>query len=349
MKWKKFRIETLTECEDLIISALYDLGFDGAQIEDKVPLTAAEKERMFVDIPLLPEADDGKAALSFYVPMTQEGFLDYIPPSEAETLYSPSEKVDSAMVKRIIEQELKEISQYADIGSGKITIEETEDIDWINNWKQYFHSFEVGDFYIVPTWEEIPVHKENQKILRIDPGTAFGTGMHETTQLCIRELSRHTRAGMQLLDIGTGSGILGIAAILLGVSHVEATDLDECVLDAVKQNLTENAIEKGAFTLHLGNIATDATLRETLRSRGSQGEGYDLITANILAEVLVGITPWIPKLLKRGGHYITSGILQEKEEIVCSAIRQAGMDVVGIERLGEWVCISAMLSADGSK
>jgi ribosomal protein L11 methyltransferase len=330
MKWKKWKIESTVECEDIIISALADLGFDGAQIEDKVPLTAAEKERMFVDIPLQPEEDDGKAVLSFYIPLDEKGRLIW---NETET--------EESVITEAILAELEEIRRYEEVGSGVVTVEETEDIDWINNWKQYFHAFQIGDLQVVPTWEAEEKSKTG-KVLRIDPGMAFGTGAHETTQLCIKGLQTYLKPGMKLLDIGTGSGILGIVALLYGADSVTGTDLDECVIEAVAQNCLENEINEDTFHLHMGNVITDAALRESLGQ-----ECYDIVTANILAEVLVMLTPWIPAFLKEGGIYITSGILAQKEELVIKAMKDAGLEVIGVSRQGEWVCVMGMKKAKG--
>jgi ribosomal protein L11 methyltransferase len=322
MKWKKWIIETTVDSEDIIISTLDDLGFEGAQIEDKIPLTAAEKERMFVDIPLQPEENDGSAVLSFYIPIEEDG-----------TLIWNGEKTDESVITAEIRKALEEISAYTDIGTGLITVEETEDIDWVNNWKQYFHSFRIGDLLLVPTWEEAET-TEGEKVLRIDPGMAFGTGAHETTRLCIQALQTYLIPGMKVLDIGTGSGILGIVSLLYGASQVNGTDWDECVEEAVAQNCRDNAITEDRFSLHMGNIITEETLCTELGQHC-----YNIVTANILAEVLVQLTPWIPNFLTEGGIYITSGIQEGKENIVADAMRKAGLEVLATDKLGEWVCV----------
>lgn len=232
MKWKKFKIKTVTEAEDIIISTLYDIGLEGAQIEDKVPLTAAEKEQMFVDI--LPDGpeDDGIAWLSFFVEETEDGRLQV-----------NGEDTDEKAVMASARKELEELRAFCDIGEGSIEVEETEDIDWINNWKQYFHQFYIDDLLVIPSWETVEEEDQGKMVLHIDPGTAFGTGMHETTQLCIRQLKKYVTPDTVLLDVGTGSGILGILALMFGAQRVVGTDLDICAVEAVRENLESNHID----------------------------------------------------------------------------------------------------------
>ena len=285
MKWMKFRIKTVTEAEDIIISTLYDIGLEGAQIEDKIPLTALEKEQMFVDI--LPDGpeDDGIAYLSFFVEEKEDGSL--------EVGGMPTDK-DAILAQ--IEQELEELRFFMEIGEGSVTVTETEDIDWINNWKQYFHQFTIGDLLVIPSWEEVQPEDQDKKILHIDPGTAFGTGMHETTQLCIRQLWKYITPQTKLLDVGTGSGILSIVALMYGAKEAKGTDLDPCAVDAVRENKEANGIPEDQFTLTIGNIITDRAVQDEMGY-----ECYDIVVANILADVLVPLTPVIVHHLKKGG------------------------------------------------
>lgn len=316
MKWTKIQIKTITNAEDIIISSLYDLGLEGAQIEDKVPLTALEKEQMFVDIPLQTEEDDGIAYLSFFV---EEG-----------------SGVNVAELIEQIREELDSLKEFMDIGEGTISLSETEDLDWINNWKKYFHQFMIDDILVVPSWEEVREEDAGRMILHIDPGTAFGTGMHETTQLCIRQLRKFITPQTLLLDVGTGSGILSILALKFGAKQAVGTDLDPCAVEAVKENKEANGIRPKAFTMMIGNLITDKEIQDRV------GYGcYDIVVANILADVLVPLTPVIINQLKPGGIYITSGIIDDKEETVAEAIKLAGMEIVEITRQGEWVSITA--------
>lgn len=325
MKWKKFRVKTVTAAEDIIVSALCDIGLEGAQIEDHIPLTAWEKEQMFVDI--LPEgpADDGIAYLSFFVEEQEDGSL---------LVQDKSTDTDTLLAQ--IRTELDGVRRFMDIGEGSVAVDETEDIDWINNWKQYFHQFVIDDLLVIPSWETVKPEDRNKKILHIDPGTAFGTGMHETTQLCIRQIKKHLTETTQMLDVGTGSGILGIIALMYGAAHIVGTDLDPCTVPAVAENLAANGIDASRFDLILGNIITDAAIRQQVGY-----DCYDIVTANILADVLVPLTPVILPHLKKGGIYITSGIIAEKEQTVRDAVEAAGLTILEVTHQGEWVSVTA--------
>ncbi len=330
MKWIKFEIKTITGAEDIIISSLYDIGLEGAQIEDKVPLTAKEKEQMFVDI--LPEyqQDDGIATLIFYVE-EQDG-----------RLIAGEEETDIPALVAKIKAELASLKSYMDIGEGSVAVSETEDRDWINNWKQYFHRFTIDDVLVVPSWEEAEAEDAGKIILHMDPGTAFGTGMHETTQLCIRQLRKFVTKDTSLLDVGCGSGILSILALRFGAARAVGTDIDPGAEEAVKENSRNNAILPEQFKMIQGNIITDENIQKILGH-----ESFDLAVANILADVLVLLTPVIVRHLKKGGIYITSGIIGNADgtsparDAVVKAVVEAGMTVMETTRQGEWLSITA--------
>ncbi|MCR5754341.1 MAG: 50S ribosomal protein L11 methyltransferase [Acetatifactor sp.] len=325
MKWVKFKVKTITEAEDIIISTLYDIGLEGAQIEDKVPLTALEKEQMFVDI--LPDGpdDDGIAYLSFFVEEKEDGSLEV-----------QGQPTDKESILAQVKQELEDLRMFMDIGEGTVTVDETEDIDWINNWKQYFHQFYIDDILVIPSWEDVKPEDDDKMVLHIDPGTAFGTGMHETTQLCIRQLRKHITKDTELLDVGTGSGILAILSLMFGAKHAVGTDLDICAVDAVAQNCETNGIDSKRFEMMIGNIITDKAVQDKVGY-----ECYDIVVANILADVLVPLTPVIVNQLKKGGIYITSGIIDDKEQTVVDAVRAAGLEVLEVTYQGEWVSVTA--------
>ena len=314
MKWNRFTIKTKTEAEDVIISALDDVGVEGVEIQDKQPLTETDKEQMFVDI--MPEgpSDDGIAYLNFYL----------------------EEDADVEEVLDRVKGALEEVKSNMDIGEGTITRSETEDKDWINNWKEFFHQFYVDDILIVPSWEEVKEEDKDKMILHIDPGTAFGTGMHETTQLVIRQLKKFVTKDTVMLDVGTGSGILGIVALKLGAAHVVGTDLDPCAIPAVADNKEANGIKDETFDMLIGNIIDDKEVQDTVGY-----EKYDVVTANILADVLVPLTPVIVNQMKKGAYYITSGILDVKEDVVVQAVKEAGLSLVEVTHQGEWVSVTA--------
>lgn len=325
MKWKKFRIKTKTEAEDIIISTLYDIGLEGAQIEDNVPLTPLEKEQMFVDILPQMQEDDGIAYLSFFVEETEDG-----------ELLMNGEITKEEEILNAVKTELDGLRDFMDIGEGSIAIDETEDIDWINNWKQYFKQFYVDDILIIPSWEEVKEEDKDRMIIHIDPGTAFGTGMHETTQLCIRQLKKFVKEDTELLDVGTGSGILSIVALKLGAKHAVGTDLDPCAVPAVEENKEVNEIPTQDFDMIIGNIIDDKEVQDKVGY-----EKYDIVVANILADVLVPLTPVIVNQMKKGGIYITSGIIDNKEETVVEAVKAAGLEVLEVTYQGEWVSVTA--------
>ncbi|MCD7957578.1 MAG: 50S ribosomal protein L11 methyltransferase [Lachnospiraceae bacterium] len=314
MRWNKFTIKTRTEAEDIIIATLAEIGIEGVEIEDKVPLSEEDKKQMFVDI--LPDGpqDDGIAYLSFYL----------------------EEDADNETILANVRQELEELRMFLDIGECTIAASQTEDKDWINNWKEYFHQFYVDDILIIPSWEQVKEEDRDKMIIHIDPGTAFGTGMHETTQLCLRQIKKYVTDQTELLDVGTGSGILSIAALKLGAKHALGTDLDPCAISAVRENQEANAIPDGAMHVLLGNIIDDPKVQDAVGY-----EKYDIVVANILAEVLLPLTPIVVNHLKHGGVYITSGIIDEKENVVVEAVKAAGLEVIEVTRQNDWVSVTA--------
>ena len=320
MRWNKYTLTTTAEAEDMISSMMMEAGIEGIEIEDKVPLSESDKSQMFVDI--LPEgpADDGVARISFYLEPDQ----------------------DNAAILAAVEEGLEEIRSWGvDVGTGTIEASQTEDKDWINNWKQYFHQFYVDDILIKPSWEEVKPEDREKLLIQIDPGTAFGTGMHETTQLCIRQIKKYVKPDTVLLDVGTGSGILSIAALKLGAKFACGTDLDPCAITAVKENMEVNGVEEDKYTVMLGNIIDDKAVQEAVGY-----EKYDMVVANIPAEVLVPLTPVILAQMKPGALYITSGIIDDKEETVVKAVKAAGLEVLEVNHQGEWVSVTARKRQD---
>ena len=318
MKWKQFRLKTTTQAEDILSSMLADLGIEGVQIEDKIPLTEQDKEQMFVDIlPDIPD-DDGTAYLTFYL----------------------DEEEDVAPVLMNVRKELEDMRAFLDVGECTIEESETEDVDWVNNWKQYFHQFYIDDILVIPSWENVKPEDSDKMVIHIDPGTAFGTGMHETTQLCIRALKKYVTSETEILDVGCGSGILGMLALKFGAKHSLGTDLDPCAIDATHENMEVNGIRKDQYEVMIGNIIDDKAVQDAVGY-----EKYDIVAANILADVLVPLTPVIIHQMKPGAVYITSGIIEDKENVVVEAVKAAGLEVLEVNHQGEWVSVVARKNA----
>ena len=297
---------------------LADLGIEGVQIEDKIPLTEQDKEQMFVDIlPDIPD-DDGTAYLTFYL----------------------DEEEDVAPVLMNVRKELEDMRAFLDVGECTIEESETEDVDWVNNWKQYFHQFYIDDILVIPSWENVKPEDSDKMVIHIDPGTAFGTGMHETTQLCIRALKKYVTSETEILDVGCGSGILGMLALKFGAKHSLGTDLDPCAIDATHENMEVNGIRKDQYEVMIGNIIDDTAVQDAVGY-----EKYDIVAANILADVLVPLTPVIIHQMKPGAVYITSGIIEDKEQVVVEAVKAAGLEVLEVNHQGEWVSVVARKNA----
>ena len=315
MKWKKFTLKTTTQAVDLVSSMFDEIGIEGIEIEDNIPLTAEETKGMFIDIlPELPP-DEGVAFVSFYL----------------------DDSHDIAGILKSVDEGLDDLSMFTDLGERTITESETEDKDWINNWKQYFKPFTVDDILIKPTWEEIPEEHKDKLLIQIDPGTAFGTGQHETTQLCIRQLRKYVTPETVLLDVGTGSGILGITALKLGAKAVFGTDLDENPITAVGENLEANGIDSEKFAVLQGNIIDDKDVQDA-----AGYEKYDVVVANILADVIILLQREVPVHLKKGGIFITSGIINMKEEAVRAAFAaNDAFEVIEVTYQGEWLSVTA--------
>lgn len=317
MKWKKYTIQTTTEAEDYISAMLAELGAGGVEIENKVPLTKADQADMFIDFLPETEPDDGISFVSFYLESDadSEGFLHEVT------------------------QELASLRELINLGEGSITESVTEDVDWINNWKTYFHSFYIGDLLIKPTWEALKEEDKGKCVIEIDPGISFGTGKHETTQLCIRQLQKYIQkeSGQTILDVGFGSGILTVAALKLGAASAVGTDIDENCMQSAMENMKVNRLSEELAKFYIGNLTCDSALQETIGA-----ERFDIAVANILADVIIPMAPVIVRHLKTGGRFLTSGIIDFKENEVREAIEAAGMKIDEINRQGEWVSITAI-------
>jgi ribosomal protein L11 methyltransferase len=317
MKWTKFTLETTTDAVDLVSDMLNDLGITGIEISDNIPITEEEKKQLFIDI--LPELDedDGSAIVSFYV--------------------DPEDDTEDILVS--VKSGLKELSDYVDIGSGRISVSETDDKDWINNWKEFFKPFRIDDTIVIkPTWEKLTDQKAEDLIIEIDPGTSFGTGSHETTKLCILALKQHMKKESIILDAGSGSGILSIIAKKLGAKEVLGIDIDPNATNSAKENAEVNRLElqEGKLSFITGNIIEDEGIRTQIGN-----EKYDLVVANILADVIIPLSDVIGENLKPGGIYISSGIINTKEEAVREALLKNDFKIVEVNKMGDWVSFVA--------
>lgn len=325
MKWKKYTITTTTEAEDLVSLMLTELGMEGVQIEDNLQLTESDTKAMFVDIlPELPP-DEGIGKVSFFLETDENG------------THYPDGISDEADLKNRIREGLEELKAFADVGSGELSVDETEDKDWINNWKQYFKPFMVGDIVIKPTWETVPEDMKGRMVVDIDPGTAFGTGSHETTQLVIRQMEKFITSETEMLDVGTGSGILSVIGLKLGAKHVLGTDLDPNAITATRENMEANGISPDLYEVIEGNIIDNKKIQDY-----AGYEKYDVVTANILADIIIPLLGEIAVHMKEGGVIITSGIIDMKEQAVKEAFDASQcFEITDISYQGEWVSITA--------
>lgn len=322
MIWKKITIETTTEAVDMISYTLGELGVEGIEIEDKVPLSEEDQKAMFIDIlPELPP-DDGVALISCYID-------------------NPETDVDALVAQ--IKEELENMRQYMDIGSGRLTLGETEDKDWINNWKEFFHPFWLNQILIKPTWipESEVKRKPGDIMIEIDPGTAFGTGAHETTKLCIEQLEKYLTGKETVFDAGCGSGILSIIAAKLGAGQVFGVDIDPLAVDASYENCRVNHISDQQANFMQGNVIADEAFAEHMAQAKGSLPQYDIVVANILADVIIPLSGKVAPYMKPDGIFISSGIIHTKEEEVRQALLANGFEIIETTYMKDWVCFTA--------
>lgn len=317
MKWTKVTLDTTTEAVDFISDMLGDLGIEGIEISDNIQLSEEDQKKMFIDI--LPELqeDDGTAQISFYV--------------------DEDEKIDEVLNQ--VRTGLKELSGYVAIGSGELKVSVTEDKDWINNWKEFFKPFRVDDTIVIkPTWEELEEQRPEDLVIEIDPGTSFGTGAHETTKLCIIGMKKYLKEDTVVLDAGSGSGILSIIAKKLGAREVLGIDIDSNATNSAMENAEVNhlLLETGNLQFTTGNIIEDDGIRTQIGK-----EKYDLVVANILADVIIPLSGVIAENMKTGGIFISSGIINTKEESVKEALEKNHFTILEVNKMGDWVSFVA--------
>lgn len=315
MQWNKYRMKTTTEAVDLISYTLGEMGIEGIEIEDKIPLTEEEKKKMFIDI--LPDLgeDDGVAYVSFYIEPEKD---------HEETLEE-------------VRQAVQELADFVDIGEASIEKSVTADVDWMNNWKKFWKPFKVDNQIIIkPTWETLPDVEDGTLVVELDPGTAFGTGMHHTTRLCITQMKKYLKEGQSLFDVGCGSGILSIIGLMLGAGEAAATDVDPNAVAAAIENAGVNHIDMERYHVAAGDIITDADFRHSCGI-----EKYDLVLANILADIIIPLSGVIKENMKPGGIFVSSGIINTKEEDVRNALLDNGFEILEVTYSGDWVAFTA--------
>lgn len=322
MVWTKLSIDTTVEAVDILSAFLDEKGVEGIMIEDNVPLTEEEKKAMFVDIPLVNGEDDGTAKVSCFI----------------------DESFDIDTLKADIVAELTRLSAFLPVGSMNITLSNTEDKDWINNWKQFFKPFRLYDNIVIkPTWEDLEDVKEDDIVVEIDPGIAFGTGSHETTRLCIGQLKKYLKDNDSVFDVGSGSGILSIISIFLGAGFVHGMDIDEVAVRASLENREFNHIGEDKLVFTCGNLLDESSGKSDIEKALSVngGKKYDIVVANILADVIIPLSGVVRPLIKENGYFITSGIIDMKEEEVKAALIKNGFEIVDVVHMNDWVSIIA--------
>jgi len=330
MKWTKITLETTSEAVDFISGMLYDLGIEGIEIEDNVPLTEEEKKQMFVDILPIVNEGDNTAKVSFYV--------------------DPADDLASLLMR--VKEGLKEISEFVSVGSGNISISDTEDKDWINNWKEFFKPFRIDDSIVIkPTWETLTEKKPDDLVIEIDPGISFGTGSHETTKLCILALKKYLKQNDTVLDAGSGSGILSIIASKLGAGYVLGVDIDPIATKSALENAQVNNINASEWNVHENDMPNTpvafatANLIEDQEIRTRIGKDKcDLVVANILADVIIPLSGIIKDNIKDGGLFICSGIINTKEDEVKAALEKNNYKIIEVNRMGDWVMMAATVN-----
>lgn len=340
MIWKKIIIRTTTNDADIISAILCDYAITDIQIEDNIQLTDEELNQIYADFKKELPPDDGSCSINFY--LDENGC---IPGESVGTGDSPTvlegEKVDMEALKK----DLEEAPRIYGIEPVEIEESEMEVSDWENSFKEYFKPFDVDGILIKPTWEEIPEDFKGDAVVNIDPGMAFGTGMHETTRLCLKGLKKYMHKGDRVLDLGCGSGILGIAALKLGASTVTGVDIDEQAVKVAYENFElnleedENEEQRIVFQLNVGNVLEDSALNKRLSENK-----YNLVMANILAEIIEPLVGKIHNFMIPGGYFIASGILKEKLELITKAVENnPALELAGTKTDGDWAAVVAKI------
>lgn len=272
-----------------------------------------------------------------------EKYWDYADPDEIAPCSGPCVKAyiadipeNAKLIDKVYEEtsKLKNIELGFDVGSLEISARTVDDEDWSNNWKAYYKPIPIGNKLLVkPSWEEVQ-NPDGRTVISLDPGIVFGTGSHQTTRMCIKMLEQTVEKSDVVLDIGCGSGILMIAALLLGADKAVGADVDAAALHVVKDNAGLNGIDPKRFSVYIGDVLTDPSLKENL-----EAYRYDVIVSNITANVIIRLVPFAAQLIKPGGSFIVSGIIGERLDEVLTALNENGFKAADTEIMDDWVAV----------
>lgn len=320
MEWIEVFVATSQMGLEPVEGVLYQCGLNGLMIHDEADfaefLENPNREWDYVADELVEEKQEQTTGITFFL---------------RDNLYGREQlsQIKSAL------QSVKETEKELDLGSLEVTMKNVAEEDWANNWKKYFKPFPVGDkIMIKPSWEELPAQTD-KIILKIDPGHIFGTGTHETTQLCMELIEKYVKKDDMVLDIGCGSGILSIASLLLDAKEADAVDIDPNAIQIAYENSDRNDIDRSRYHVKAGNILEDKELQASY-----SGKKYDLVAANIVADVIIALTKQVPDYIKGGGIFLCSGIITERKEDVLEALKAANFAVLDIKEKTSWVAIA---------
>lgn len=320
MEWIEVFVATSQMGLEPVEGVLYQCGLNGLMIHDEADfaefLENPNREWDYVADELVEEKQEQTTGITFFL---------------RDNLYGREQlsQIKSAL------QSVKETEKELDLGSLEVTMKNVAEEDWANNWKKYFKPFPVGDkIMIKPSWEELPAQTD-KIVLKIDPGHIFGTGTHETTQLCMELIEKYVKKDDMVLDIGCGSGILSIASLLLDAKEADAVDIDPNAIQIAYENSDRNDIDRSRYHVKAGNILEDEDLQASY-----SGKKYDLVAANIVADVIIALTKQVPDYIKDGGIFLCSGIITERKEDVLEALKAANFTVLDIKEKTSWVAIA---------
>lgn len=310
--WIEVTIKTTTEAVEPITNILYEQGAGGAVIEDPKDFLFQKKNELdwdYVEEEVFKKNEEDDVLIKTYV-SEEKNVMEFV---------------------EIIKQKVLGLKDFGiDIGEGSVSLDQVNEADWANEWKAYYKPTKVGQRVVVkPTWEDYAM-QDGDLIIELDPGMAFGTGTHETTSMCIRELEKYVNKDSKVFDIGCGSGILAIAAAKLGAKEVVAVDLDEVAVKVAKENVLENKVEKSVSVMH-GNLT------DVIKDKA------DVIVANIIADIIKILAKDVQNFMKEDAIFISSGIILDKVEEVKESLIENGFEIVEVQKLGEWSAIVSKL------